>query len=176
MTDRKPFQCTLDDDDRFCAVAARCMLMDTDESLTFHELLEKAAQRLAEPAGVDPARLMEAFHARETESSTVVGSGIAIPHVILDGIPHAVMLLVRCRSGIRFPGHQNPVFALLMLVEGYEHRYFHLQALAALSRWAHEPDFLRCWMETPSMETLRDTLLEKHRVRCTLHLDAAAGI
>ncbi len=172
MADRNVFQCNAEDGDRFCAVAARCMFMDLEESLTFGDFLDMAVPRLAVPAAADASRLLDAFHARESESSTVVRDGIAIPHVILEEVAHPVMLLVRCRGGIRFPGQAAPVFALLMLVEGYEHRYFHLQALAALSRWAHAPDFMRGWLDAPSMETLRNTLLELHRTRCSLNAPA----
>lgn len=168
MADRNVFQCNPNDNDRFCVVAANCLLMDLDASMTFDAFLEQAVQLLAIPAHAAPEQLQKAFQTREAESSTVVREGIAIPHVILEGTSHAVMLLARCREGIWFSAQKEPVFALLMLVEGYEHRYFHLQALAALSRWAHDPDFMRTWITTPTVAELRDTLLELHRTRCTM--------
>lgn len=168
MADQNVFQCNPDNHDRFCVVAAKCILMDLDASMTFDAFLEQAVQLLAIPANATPEQLQQAFQRREAESSTVVREGIAIPHVILEGTSHAVMLLARCRGGVWVPSQNKPVVALLMLVEGYEHRYFHLQALAALSRWAHNPDFMRTWITTPTVAELRDILLALHRTRCTM--------
>lgn len=140
--------------------------------MAFSRLLELAIDRLAPMTDISPERLLEAFHSREAEGSTVVKAGIAIPHVILPGVEHAAMLLARCRSGVAFPGEKEPIHAILMLVEGLEHRYFHLQALAALSRSSHDPRFMENWLAAESVESLRRSLLEIHRSRCTMHQSA----
>ena len=153
-------------------VSDRCVFLDIEESLSFQGFLDVAIERLSPVTDLPPDRLQAAFHTREAESSTVVKSGIAIPHVIITGLARAAMLLARCRGGVFFPGDGEPVHAVLMLVEGIDHRYFHLQALAALSRSAHDPHFMENWLSCVSMEALRDQLLQVHRSRCTLHRSA----
>jgi mannitol/fructose-specific phosphotransferase system IIA component (Ntr-type) len=172
MADRNVFYCTPSDEDRFCVVIERCALLDLEAPMELPGLLEVAIGRLSPMTDLPPARLLEAFHSREAEGSTVVKAGIAIPHVILPGVEHAAMLLARCRGGVNFPGEKTPVHAILMLVEGLEHRYFHLQALAALSRSSHDPRFMENWLAADSIETLRRALLETHRSRCTMHRSA----
>jgi len=153
-------------------VSERSVLLDLDAPMSLNDFLAVAIDRLAPVTDLAPARLLEAFHTREAESSTVVKSGIAVPHVIIDGIGHAAMLLARCRGGVLFPGDEEPVHAILMLVEGIDHRFFHLQALAALSRWAHDPKFMETWLAAGSVAELRKMLLQTHRSRCTLHQTA----
>ncbi len=172
MADRNVFYCTPSDEDRFCVVIDRCALLDIEEPMELPRLLEVAIARLAPMTDIPPDHLLEAFHSREAEGSTVVKAGIAIPHVILPGVEHAAMLLARCRGGVRFPGEGELVHAVLMLVEGLEHRYFHLQALAALSRSSHDPRFMENWLAAESVDALRRALLETHRSRCTMHRSA----
>ncbi len=172
MADRNIFYCTPSDEDRFCVVIDRCVQLDLDEPMDFSRFLEVAVGQLAPVTDLPPERLLSAFHTREAEGSTVVKAGIAIPHVIVPGIARAAMLLARSRAGVSFPGESEPIHAILMLVEGYDHRYFHLQALAALSRSSHDPEFMERWLAADSVETLRRALLETHRTRCTLHRSA----
>jgi mannitol/fructose-specific phosphotransferase system IIA component (Ntr-type) len=153
-------------------VSERCVVLDLQASMTLPEFLDLAIERLAPVTDIPPGRLVAAFHSREAESSTVVKAGIAIPHIIVNGLSRASMLLARCRGGVIFPGENEPVHAILMLVEGLDHRFFHLQALAALSRSAHDPHFMEKWLSAGSVEELRDQLLETHRSRCTLHRSA----
>ncbi len=153
-------------------VSERCVLLDLEPAVSLDGFLNTAIDRLAPVTDISPERLVAAFHTREAESSTVVKAGIAVPHVIITGAPHASMLLARCRGGVTFPGDEEPVHAILMLVEGIDHRFFHLQALAALSRWAHDPKFMETWLSAASMTDLRNLLLETHRSRCTLHQSA----
>ena len=158
--------CHATSEDRFCQVASRGVLLDFQGTTSFGEFLERSCQELACVSDVSPALLLERIMERERDSSTVVKAGIAIPHVVFPELPHAFMLLARSRGGILFPGSEEPVHAVLMLVEGSAHRYFHLQALQALSRVAHNPDFMDVWMSAREVAELRDWILETHRSRC----------
>ena len=151
--------------DRFDEIVAASPTLDLHEETTASEMFTRAAELLAPRMGMDAGRLVELLEAREAESSTVIQPGLAIPHMIVPGRGLFDILLMRCKAGVSFPGHDAPVHIAFMLVGSADERNFHLRALMAISHVAGEPEFFRRWMTAHGPEHLRDIVLLSKRRR-----------
>lgn len=151
--------------DRFDKLIRNCAILDLDEATSADDLFRRAAAELSGRIGVDEGGLLELFQAREARSSTVVEPGLAIPHVIVEGQNRFEVLLVRCREGILFPGHDEPVRVAFVLVGSADERNYHLRALMAVAEIVREDGFIGRWLGAPDSEHLRDIVLLSKRMR-----------
>jgi len=151
--------------DRFDRLIAAGEILDIEGPIEADELFRRAAAVLAPRLGTDEQTLLEQFRRREAESSTVVQPGLAIPHIVVQGRKLFDILPIRCRQGVRFPGHDEPVRAAFVLVGSRDERNYHLRALMAIAHIVGEPQFLERWHKAPSREHLRDLLLLSGRQR-----------
>ena len=85
--------------DRFDRIVEGCFVMDIDEPMPAEQLFKVVAGRLSERLGIDRQELLAALMAREQESSTVIGPGLAVPHVVIKGEHAFDILLARSRQG-----------------------------------------------------------------------------
>ena len=120
---------------------------------------------MADRLGVGAPSLLEALRVREDAASTVIGRGLAIPHVVVDGKGTFDILLARCRKGIAFDGDPCPVHAAFVLIGTADERNFHLRALAAIAQVVQAPDFEARWMAARGEQALRDLVLLGERRR-----------
>jgi len=102
---------------------------------------------------------------REKESSTVIRSGLAIPHIIVPGEHKFKILLVRAKAGITFKEPTEPVYIVFMLVGTKDERNFHLRALAAIAQICQQQHFDNNWLSARNIEELRDIILLAERKR-----------
>ena len=96
---------------------------------------------------------------REKDSSTVIATGLAIPHIILPGEKTFEILLARCKDGIILPPNTGPVHAMFVLAGTYDERNFHLKALMSIAKVVQKADFMEKWLNAPGEEGLRDIVL-----------------
>ena len=123
------------------------------------------ANALSDRLDIDAERLREAFNHREALSSTIIQPGLAIPHIIVDGDRLFEIVLVRCRDGVVFPGHDRLVRIIFALVGSEDQRNYHLKALMAIAHIIGEHGFVRRWLAATSAEHLRDIILLSARKR-----------
>jgi mannitol/fructose-specific phosphotransferase system IIA component (Ntr-type) len=102
---------------------------------------------------------------RENESSTALGPGFAIPHIVIEGEKKFDILIARSRKGVRFSDHAPKVTAVFFLLGTKDERNFHLRALSAIAQIIQDPDFERKWMSAKNSEVLRDIVLLGERIR-----------
>nr|HDM59970.1 amino acid permease [Bacillota bacterium] len=152
-------------EDRFDHLIKECEIIDIDRAVTDEEMFSLVAEALTPRLGLDQAQLKGLFLKREKESSTVVGHGIAIPHIIVDGDHRFTMALVRCRQGIKFSGETQHVHTAFVLVGTKDERNYHLRALMAISQIAQERGFEQKWLAATSVEDMRNVLLLSGRRR-----------
>jgi len=151
--------------DRFDRLVHACPVVDLPGSPPAAEALGLVADRLAPLVGVDRDGLFESLMERERQSSTVIQPGVAIPHIIVPGQNVFALVLVRCREGVRFAGHDEPVRVAFVLAGSADERNFHLRALMAVGQIVQGRDFARRWADAPDAEQLRDILLLSERSR-----------
>jgi len=107
----------------------------------------------------------ELLLSRERESSTALSPGLAIPHIVIEGSGAFELLLARCSEGIIFPGVDQPVNALFVLLGSSDERNFHLTSLMAIAQITQQKGFFKNWLKAEGVDELRDIVLTCKRKR-----------
>ena len=156
--------------DRFDHLVKEAEILDIKESISYKELFERASAVLSKRFNVPADHLYEHFIQREKESSTVIHTGLAIPHVVIDdGKELFDLVLVRCIDGIIFDEIHHPVQTCFVLIGSPDERNYHLKALMNVAHIVQEPGFLERWLAAPDVEHLRDVVLLSGRKRDVPH-------
>ena len=151
--------------DRFDRLIENAIVLDPPKAMSCDDFFAAVADRMAPRLGMPAGEFLQALRAREAASSTVIGRGLAIPHVVVPAERPFDILLARCRPGITFPGHEATVHTVFVLAGGGDDRNFHLRALAAIAQVAQDPKFDAKWLAARNEQALRDIVLLGHRRR-----------
>ena len=152
-------------EDRFDALIHACRILDIEESIKLDEFFQKVSQALSGIIDMKEEALYKLLWERERESSTVITSGLAIPHIVIPGEGKFAILLARCKDGIVFDEQTPSVNTVFVLLGTKEERNFHLKALAAIAQIAQDSEFEKSWLGAKSIDELRDAVLLGKRKR-----------
>jgi amino acid transporter/mannitol/fructose-specific phosphotransferase system IIA component (Ntr-type) len=145
--------------DRFDHTVEKCVMLDIRESTSLDEFFRRAADVMSERLKLNSSVLFNLLVQREKETSTVLNSDLAIPHIIIDGEKTFEILLVRAREGIRFSDEYQEVHTVFVLAGTRDERNFHLRVLSAIAQIVQNPDFEKKWMTARNERALRDIIL-----------------
>jgi len=151
--------------DRFDRIIEKCIIMDIDKPMDLDEFFAEVADAMSVRLDTDAVTILRKLRERETEGSTVIGPGLAIPHIIVEGKETFDILLARSTPGIVFPGSTSEVHAVFVLAGTRDDRNFHLRALAAIAQIGQPLHFYKKWIRAKDKEALRDTVLLGKRLR-----------
>ncbi|MBU0683210.1 MAG: PTS sugar transporter subunit IIA, partial [Candidatus Omnitrophica bacterium] len=151
--------------DRFDKVIEKSIVMDIRESLDMDEFFKKVSEKISKNLGTKSDEIFELLMTREKESSTVLGSHLAIPHIIVGGTHTFVVLLARCKGGILFPSVDRKIYTVFVIAGTKDERNFHLRALSAIAQIVQDAGFEKKWMKAKNKEALRDIVLLGKRKR-----------
>jgi len=152
-------------EDRFDLVIRACPILDIESSCELEGLLADVSKELSRNLGISARDLQEMLCHRERESSTVIGEGVAVPHIIVEGQKRFSIVLARSREGIFFSDMAPKVHAVFVLAGTRDERNFHLRALAAIAQIAQHAGFLQRWVQARNTDELRDIILLGKRRR-----------
>lgn len=86
-------------------------------------------------SGEDREAILEALHKREEQTSTGIGSGVAIPHAFSDKLDQVIAVFGRSREGIDFEAIDNaPVRFIVLFMVPEDQYHAHLRTLAAIAK------------------------------------------
>ncbi len=151
--------------DRFDHIIEKCPILDIDHHMTLEAFFAEVAETLSERLDTPKDEIVRLLHEREQETSTVIASGLAIPHLVLQGDHKFDILLARCKKGISWSGDVPEVHAVFVLAGTKDERNFHLRALAAIAQIAQPLHFYKRWIQARNAEALRDVVLLGQRQR-----------
>ncbi len=151
--------------DRFDHLVHECEVIDMSRGATREELFRLVAERLARRVGYSAEDLHGMLESRESISTTVVRPGLAIPHLVLEGIESLEVVLVRSKEGVVFAEGERPVTSVFVLAAPPEERNFYLKALVAIAEIAQDPEFDNRWRAARGTEALREVVLAAERRR-----------
>ncbi|HMB01604.1 MAG TPA: amino acid permease [Spirochaetota bacterium] len=151
-----------DDFDRFIKQAH---LLDVEDHLDYHQLINRVAVQIAAGTGMPEAEIKERFIKRQQESNTAITDFLAIPHIIIDGRDKMFLIIVRARKGIKFTPEREHVKAVFILGGTREQRHLHLKTLASIGTLVSQKDFKQKWLETESLVELKNLLILNKRKR-----------
>lgn len=137
------------------------MIMDlqaTDKKGAIDEMVAKLYEvgRIS-----DIAVYKEGILAREAQTSTGLGDGIAMPHAKNQAVNEATVLFAKSKTGVDYEaldGQPTYLFFMIAAPEGANDT--HLQALAALSRLLIDPEFVEKLKKAPTADTVQQLFAE----------------
>lgn len=109
----------------------------------------------------DIAVYKEGILAREAQTSTGLGDGIAMPHAKNQAVNEATVLFAKSKTGVDYEaldGQPTYLFFMIAAPEGANDT--HLQALAALSRLLIDPEFVEKLKKAPTADAVQQLFAE----------------
>ncbi|PBB06244.1 PTS fructose transporter subunit IIABC [Salimicrobium humidisoli] len=140
------------------------MLLSTDAS-DKKGILDELTAKL-ETAGRlnDRDKFREAIQAREDQSTTGVGDGIAIPHAKSEAVKEPAIAFARSREGIEYESlDSQPAHLFFMIAATDSADNTHLEALSRLSSFLMDTDFRENLLKAESEEEVMEIINTKER-------------
>ena len=151
--------------DRFDDIIVNSIVMDIKGAIELEDFFDIVSKQLAEKLDIDKSMIYDKLTKREKESSTVLSPTLAIPHIIVEGEEKFVILLARCKEGIRFSEEFSNIKTVFVLMGTKDERNFHLRSLSAIAQLVQDKCFEKKWMAAKSTEDLKDAVLLGERKR-----------
>lgn len=119
------------------------MIMDL-KATTKAAAIDEMVQKMFEAGRISDIETYKAgILAREAQTSTGLGDGIAMPHAKNAAVKEATVLFAKSEAGVDYEALDGqPTFLFFMIAAPEGANDTHLQALAALSRQLIDPDFV----------------------------------
>ncbi len=119
------------------------MIMDL-QATTKTAAIDEMVQRLYELGRISEIDIFKkGILAREAQTSTGLGDGIAMPHAKNSAVKDATVLFAKSQDGVDYESLDGqPAFLFFMIAAPEGANNLHLQALAALSRLLVHPEFV----------------------------------
>ncbi len=151
-------------DDPFNQIVARAMVLDVDEHATFDTIVDDVAAWISKYAAANASEIKQMFLEGNRTGATPVTHGIALPHLRLDGIEKAELVLVRARQGITIKinnpltdneEEEETVKAVFFLVSPIKDPAQHLRILAKIAGRVDEDSFMHAWENAHDAEEIK---------------------
>ncbi|WP_412989148.1 PTS sugar transporter subunit IIA [Pediococcus siamensis] len=112
--------------------------------------LRKMSALFAQKNGLDEKALRNGFQAREQESTTGFGNGVAIPHAKISGLVQPIVGIVTFKQGIAWQSLDGqPVnIAIALIMPLHDPNSEHLTVLSKLARKLMDEKFIRDLQES----------------------------
>ena len=161
--------------DRFDRLIADCVIIDHKGAASRQDLFRNVAVELARSLPLTADDVVDLLERRESISTTVMRPGMAIPHVIVEGLETFEIVLVRSREGVEFEPGQPLVHSVFVMAASPVERNFYLKALMAVAEIAQEPEFDHKWLRAVGVDALREVVLAAERRRELEHGESSPG-
>lgn len=146
-------------EDPFAEVVLRARFVDVPDGAEWDDVMRDAVEGLAKEYPQHEEALKTGLIEAGRHGETPAADGIALPHILLEGIDRYELVVARSRRGLHFPGVGTPIHAVFVLLGSKDDPQQHLRMLAGIARRAEEPSFLTSWHEADDTETLRAILV-----------------
>ncbi len=139
--------------------------LDIEGPIELKDFFHIITEELQSHVNIDKDNLFQLFVDREKDSSTVLLPSIAIPHIVVEEDDHFIILLARCRKGIKFSEEHSKVKTVIALIGSKNKRNQHLRTLAAIAQIMQSKNFDSNWEKANSLHNLKDIFLLAERRR-----------
>ena len=106
----------------------------------------------------DPELFTKKIFARETESSTAIGMGVAIPHVRLPELPEFFIAFGRHKTGIDYDALDGAPVQMIFMIGATMDQQKYLKLIMRISWLVRNQDFRSDIMEASDATALYDVL------------------
>ncbi len=111
----------------------------------------------------DVGRTHRELVSNESEDSSGIGRGVAVPHLYVDGLDRTVLAVARIPEGIDFAAIDNkPVYLVCLILSNPESHRSHLNFLAYFARKFQSPTLLDEILKADSRKDILSLLFDGH--------------
>jgi len=158
-------------DDPYDQIVASAAVINEPDETTFEKIVNKAAGKLAVHLPISAGQLADTLMQGTRVGATPVSKGVALPHVRLPGLDHALMVLVRIPKGVRVQidhnltdhGKDQSIYAAIFLISPDDDAALHLRILAQVAQHVDDEHFMQQWLATEDETKLKEALLHEER-------------
>lgn len=173
--------------DPFEEIVARSFVIDLKKVTGFEDVVDTVSNWLSRLVNYSSTEIKEQFLEGTRIGATPVTHGIALPHLRIEGLKQAEMVLVRCNEGVNIT-FKNPlshhdveehaiVRAIFFLISPEDNPTMHLRILAQIAGRVEEDNFAADWETARDEQELKEVLLnDEHYVSLVLNHDHKNGI
>jgi amino acid transporter/mannitol/fructose-specific phosphotransferase system IIA component (Ntr-type) len=163
----------LRDSDPFEEIVTRSNVIDLEEKSEFEDVVRSASAWISQFVPNTTEDIQKQFLDGTRMGATPVTHGIALPHLKLNGLQQAEMVLVRANKGVHmkfknpltdFEEDEQDVNAIFFLVSPEKDPTQHLRILAQIAGKVEEESFAEEWKSAKDDQEIKETLL--HEDRC----------
>ena len=140
-------------------------VFDIGQKMSYKELFHLAAEKLSPELNLSSQVIFDKLMEREMDTTTVITSEFAIPHIVLDAEDRFSILIARNRQGFSFPNNEESVKLVFFIAGSKNQRTFHLQTISAIAQLMHNKQFINQWMKAKDENALKDVILLGKRQR-----------
>jgi len=152
-------------EDRFDEIIKESEILDIDDELNMNELFGILSKTFSKRLNINEQTILSLLKEREADTTTVINSELAIPHIIIDGVNSFDIVALRCKKGIK-KDSESPRFHIVFALAGTkDERNFHLRALMAIAQITHKRKFSDNWLKAKNADQLKNLILVTHRRR-----------
>lgn len=150
-------------------LVASAAVLDLEESISFEEVVDRAAAEFAVHLPIPAAKLAAGFSEMSKSGAMPVAGGVALPHFRLSNIQEPILLIVRSKTGIKVESENSPekeqtVHAVLFHVSPEDRPGQHLRTLANLASRIDDENFMESWVDANGEQQLKEVLLPPDKV------------
>lgn len=173
-------------DDPFDEIVARSFVIDIAYSTSFEDVVERAAALLAGRIPMTAHNISRKFLEGTRLGATPVTKGVALPHMSIEGLSNAELVIVRAKEGITLQAPDlelspekpdSTVEAIFFLISPKENPGQHLRILAQIARLVDGDTFNEEWQSAADELQLKEVLLmQENFLFITLRCDSKAAV
>ena len=102
---------------------------------------------------------------RESETSSGLGNGVAIPHLFVDDLDRTVIAIAKIPEGIDFDAiDKKPVYLICLILSGQKDYRLHLNLLAYLAQKLQYPTYLNKVLKAESKKQILSLLFDQEDI------------
>lgn len=131
---------------------------------TRDEAINELVGVMAKTKSVAPSKvagIIKAVKARESQATTGIGKGVALPHAKLQGIKKPIGTIGRSSEGIDFSAlDSKPVYSIILLLSSQDDPDKHLQAMETIFKHVQRDTFRKFLRQSETREAIVDLIQE----------------
>lgn len=150
--------------DRFDQLIERAKVLDIPDKISRDELFHLIAKEFSFNLEEPEEEIVQLLIDREMDSSTIIDTGLAIPHIVVKGSHKFDIMVIRAKKGVEYQKGSN-IKMFFAIAGSMDERNFHLQVLMAIAQILQNKNFKEQWNSVKNENDLRNLILLADRVR-----------
>ncbi|MBD3383390.1 amino acid permease [candidate division KSB1 bacterium] len=140
-------------------LVAEAEILDLDGPMDLIDFFRITAETIADQTDMTVEETAQKLYEREKLCSTAVANSFAVPHLILKDKDKMLLVLARCKEGIRFSEKHKKIKVVFLFFGSVAQRDENLKAIASMACLARNSSFMDKMMNAEDTEALRELII-----------------